>query len=72
MSDRRRSGVARLHEEKKRASALATLVLCLSAPGAFAYDYLKPITIDRTKIPGTCGTTLNELPDAVQLRPTPT
>ncbi len=45
------------------ASALAaTLVLCLSAPGAFAYDFHKSITIDRSKIPGTCGTTLSNYP----------
>ena len=30
--------------------------------GVAGYDYVKPITIDRTKIPGTCGTTLASYP----------
>jgi len=49
---------------RRGASALATLlVLGLSAQGAFAYDYLKSITIDRSKIDiGTYGATLANYP----------
>jgi len=43
-------------------SAAAMLALCLCAPGAFAYNYSKSITIDRSKIPNTCGTTLADYP----------
>ena len=64
MSDLRLSGVAaRVPGEKRRASALVMLVLCLSAPGAFAYDFRKPITIDRSKISdASCGATLASYP----------
>ena len=72
VTERRLSGVAaRVPGEKGRtaatrgrwaASALATLVLWLSAPGAFAYNFAKPITIDRSKIPAGCGTTLANYP----------
>jgi len=43
---------------------LATmLVLGLSAPGAFAYDFQKSITIDRSKIAdASCGGTLTQYP----------
>ena len=64
MSDLRLSGVAaRVPGEKRRASALVMLVLCLSAPGAFAYDFRKSITIDRSKISdASCGATLANYP----------
>jgi len=39
-------------------SAAAMLALCLCAPGAFAYNYSKSITIDRTKI-SSCATLSN-------------
>jgi hypothetical protein len=49
---------------RRGASALATmLVLCLSAPAAFAYDFNKPITIDRSMIAdASCGGTLANYP----------
>ena len=49
---------------RRGASALAAiLVLCLSAPSAFAYNYSKSITIDRSKISdASCGATLSNYP----------
>jgi hypothetical protein len=43
-------------------SLAAMLALCLCAPGAFAYNYAKSITVDRSKIPNTCGATLASFP----------
>lgn len=51
---------------RKRSASLfslaAMLALCLCAPGALAYNYSKSITIDRSKIPNSCGTTLASFP----------
>jgi len=43
------------------------LALYLCAPGAFAYDYDKTITIDRSKIPNSCGTTTRGGPSSCTL-----
>ena len=49
--------------KRRRASALVTLVLCLSAPGAFAYDYREAHHHRPLEDPGrACGATLANYP----------